>query len=205
MAWMARTQLDGSGGAASRLSQPLDLKTRGDEILVVGRDQVTRLVDLDGDRETDRYEAFNVDTMNAPHFHEPVSGLQVDALGNLYYMMGARHAKLASHPQHGTMIRLSPDGTTSEIVASGYRAPNGLWVDPDGVASRRALDAANRISRIVPGVPTGAAATRSGSAHEYDPPLCWIHPSNSPHRPYPGPRGTWGDLALGSRMGPAGI
>lgn len=190
---------------ASGLSQPLGLKTRGEEILVVGRDQVTRLVDLDGDRETDRYEAFNVDTMNAPHFHEPVSGLQVDARGNLYCMKGARHAKLASHPQHGTAFRIAPDGTTSEIVASGFRAPNGLWVDPDGVIFCSDQEGhwtpANRINRIAPGGFYGYnwSGSRLDQAPlaEYDPPLCWIHPSvdRSPSAQVRVPAGTWGDLA----------
>jgi hypothetical protein len=190
---------------ASGLSQPLGLKTRGDEILVVGRDQVTRLVDLDGDRETDRYEAFNVDTMNAPHFHEPVSGLQVDAEGNLYYMKGARHAKVASHPQHGTTIRMSPDGTTSEIIASGYRAPNGLWVDPDGVVFCSDQEGhwtpANRINRIVPGGFYGnnwsGSRLDQDPLPDYDPPLCWIHPSvdRSPSAQVRVPANTWGDLA----------
>ena len=109
---------------ASGLSQPLGLATRDDEILVVGRDQITRLVDLDGDRETDRYEAFNVDAMNSPHFHEPASGLQVGPDGSLYYIKAARHAKLPIHPRHGTLIRIEADGSDSEIVASGFRAPN---------------------------------------------------------------------------------
>ena len=190
---------------ASGLSQPLGLKTRGEEVLVVGRDQVTRLVDLDGDRETDRYEAFNVDTMNAPHFHEPVSGLQVDARGNLYYMKGARHAKVASHPQHGTTIRMSADGSTSEIIASGYRAPNGLWVDADGVVFCSDQEGhwtpANRINRIVPGGFYGN--NWSGSRldleprPDYDPPLCWIHPTvdRSPSAQVRVPMDTWGDLA----------
>lgn len=190
---------------ASGLSQPLGLKTRGDEILVIGRDQVTRLVDSNGDRETDRYEAFNVDTMNAPHFHEPTSGLQVDAAGNLYYMKGARHALLASHPQHGTTIKMSPDGEKSEIVASGFRAPNGLWVDADGVIFGTDQEGhwtpANRINRVVPGGFYGYnwSGTELGKEPraEYDPPLCWLHPTvdRSPAGLVRVPQDTWGDLA----------
>jgi hypothetical protein len=190
---------------ASGLSQPLGLKTRGDEILVAGRDQVTRLVDLNGDRETDRYEAFNVDTMNAPHFHEPVSGMQVDADGNLYYMKGARHAKVASHPHHGTTIRMSADGSRSEVIASGFRAPNGLWVDPDGVVFGSDQEGhwtpANRINRVEPGGFYGnnwsGSRLNMEPRPDYDPPLCWIHPSvdRSPSAQVRVPPGTWGDLA----------
>jgi hypothetical protein len=35
-------------------------------------------------------------------------------------------------PQHGTLLRVSPDGKTTEIIASGFRAPNGVCVNPDG-------------------------------------------------------------------------
>ena len=190
---------------ASGLSQPLGLKTRGEEILVAGRDQITRLVDLNGDRETDRYEAFNVDTMNAPHFHEPVTGLQEGPDGSLYYMKGARHAKLASHPQHGTLIKVAPDGSTSEIIASGFRAPNGLWVDDDGVVWGSDQEGhwtpANRINRITPG--TFHGNNWSGSRldqdprPDYDPPLIWMHPTvdRSPAGQVRVPRNTWGDLA----------
>ena len=30
------------------------------------------------------------------------------------------------------LIKVSPDGTRSEIIANGFRAPNGLWASPEG-------------------------------------------------------------------------
>ena len=30
------------------------------------------------------------------------------------------------------LIKVSKDGTTSDIIANGFRAPNGLWVSPGG-------------------------------------------------------------------------
>jgi hypothetical protein len=189
---------------ASGLSQPLGVKTRGEEILVAGRDQITRLVDLDGDRETDRYEAFNVDTMNAPHFHEPVTGLQEGPDGSLYYMKGARHAKLPSHPQHGTVIKLSSDGSTSEIMASGFRAPNGIAVDEDGVVWGSDQEGhwtpANRINRVTAGSFQGNnwSGSRLGKdpLPDYDRPLLWMHPSidRSPAAQVRVPKNSWGDL-----------
>jgi hypothetical protein len=58
--------------------------------------------------------------------------LQTDAYGSFYYTKAARHAKTALVPQHGTLLRVSPDGKTTEIIASGFRAPNGVCVNPDG-------------------------------------------------------------------------
>lgn len=191
---------------ASGLSQPLGLLTRGDEILVVGRDQVTRLVDLDGDRETDRYEAFNADAMNSPHFHEPASGFVEGPDGSLYYIKAARHAKLPIHPRHGTLVRVDADGATSSIVAGGFRAPNGVFVDDDGVAWGSDQEGhwmpANRINRITPGSFHGNnwSGTQLGAKEArttYEPPLCWIHPTvdRSPAAQLRVPDGVWGDLA----------
>ncbi len=187
------------------LSQPLGLVTRGEEILVVGRDQITRLVDLDGDFETDVHEAFNVDAMNSPHFHEPASGLQVGPDGGLYYIKAARHAKLPLHPRHGTLVRVEPDGGDSSIVAGGFRAPNGVAIDPDGVAWGSDQEGhwmpANRINRIEPGSFHGNnwSGPRLGlePLEEYDPPLLWIHPSvdRSPAAQLRVPEGVWGVLA----------
>ena len=190
---------------ASGLSQPLGLATRDDEILVVGRDQITRLVDLDGDRETDRYEAFNVDAMNSPHFHEPASGLQIGPDGSLYYIKAARHAKLPVHPRHGTLIRVDADGRGSEVVASGFRAPNGVAVDADGIAWGSDQEGhwmpANRINRIEPGSFHGNnwSGSRLGlePLDSYEPPLLWIHPTvdRSPAAQLRVPDGVWGELA----------
>ncbi len=189
---------------ASGLSQPLGLATRGDEILVVGRDQITRLIDLDGDREADVYDAFNVDAMNSPHFHEPASGLQVGPDGSLYYIKAARHAKLPVHPRHGTLIRVSADGASSEIFAGGMRAPNGVAVDSDGIAWSSDQEGhwmpANRINRIEEGSFQGNnwSGVRLGlePLPEYDRPLLWIHPTvdRSPAAQVRVPEGVWGDL-----------
>ena len=190
---------------ATGLSQPLGLATRGDEILVVGRDQITRLVDVDGDRETDRYEAFNVDAMNSPHFHEPASGLQVGPDGSLYYIKAARHAKLPIHSRHGTLIRVEPDGTASSIVAGGFRAPNGVAIDPDGTAWSSDQEGhwmpANRINRVRPGSFHGnnwsGVRLDREPLETYEPPLLWIHPTvdRSPAAQVRVPEGVWGELA----------
>lgn len=195
---------------ASGLSQPLGLLTRGsgdtEEVLVLGRDQITRLVDLNDDGETDHYQAFNVDAMNSPHFHEPAGGLQEGSDGSLFYLKAARHAKMPSHPQHGTLIQVSADGSSSKIIASGFRAPNGVAVDADGIAWGSDQEGhwtpANRINRISTGSFHGN--NWSGSMlgvdemrTEYDPPLLWIHPSvdRSPAAQLRVPDDFWGDLS----------
>jgi hypothetical protein len=65
-------------------------------------------------------------------FHEFAMGLQTDTAGNFYYAKAARHALQAVVPQHGTLLRVSKDGTRTDILATGFRAPNGVCVNPNG-------------------------------------------------------------------------
>ncbi len=117
---------------ASGLFQPLGIKVLNEKIYVICRDQLVRLQDLNGDDETDFYESFNHDHQVTDHFHEFAMGLQADNEGNFYYAKSGRHAREALIPQHGTLIKVSKDGSTSEIIASGFRAANGVCLNPDG-------------------------------------------------------------------------
>jgi glucose/arabinose dehydrogenase len=117
---------------ASGLFQPLGLKFRDGRIYVCCRDQIVCLHDLNGDGETDYYECFNNDHQVTEHFHEFAMGLQTDAAGNFYYAKSGRHALPALVPHHGTLLKVSKDGTATEILATGFRAANGVCLNPDG-------------------------------------------------------------------------
>ncbi len=131
--------VDGLGGKelawqriASGLFQPLGLKIVAGKVFVCCRDQIVILHELNGDGETDYYECFNNDHQVTEHFHEFAMGLQTDAAGNFYYGRAARHALKALVPHHGTLLRVSKDGSKTDILATGFRAPNGVCVNPDG-------------------------------------------------------------------------
>jgi putative heme-binding domain-containing protein len=117
---------------ASGLFQPLGLKIVAGQIFVGCRDQIVRLRDLNGDGETDFYENFNSDHQVTEHFHEFAMDLQTDSEGNFYYAKAARHGLPALVPHHGTLLRVSKDGTRTDILATGFRAPNGVCINPDG-------------------------------------------------------------------------
>jgi len=117
---------------ASGLFQPLGLKIVAGRIYVGCRDQIVCLRDLNGDGETDFYECFNNDHQVTEHFHEFAMGLQTDAEGNFYYAKAARHGLPAVVPHHGTLLKVSKDGMRTEILATGFRAPNGVCLNPDG-------------------------------------------------------------------------
>ncbi|MFT4540642.1 MAG: putative heme-binding domain-containing protein [Planctomycetota bacterium] len=116
----------------SGLFQPLGVKVLGEKVFVTCRDQIVVLHDLNGDEEIDWYECFNNDHQVTDHFHEFAMGLQSDAEENLLYAKSARHALPALVPHHGTLLRVSKDGERTEIIANGFRAANGVCLNPDG-------------------------------------------------------------------------
>ncbi len=135
--WLISGLTDGLGELTwqrigSGLFQPLGIKVLNDEIYVICRDQLVLLRDLNGDNETDFYESFNHDHQVTDHFHEFAMGLQADTEGNLYYAKSGRHAREALVPQHGTLLKVSKDGSKTDIIATGFRAANGVCINPDG-------------------------------------------------------------------------
>lgn len=194
---------------ASGMYQPLGLKIVEDEIYVINRDQITVLKDLNGDGETDFYHNFNNDHQVSEHYHEFAMDLQQGPDGNLYYMKGARHAKEAVFPHHGTLIKVSKDGSKSEIVAGGFRAPNGLLMNKDGSFITSDQEGhwvpKNKINWGEPGDFFGAMGgyhtpflgkERSDSEDEMIPPVVWIHNNvdRSPSEQIWLPNEKWGPL-----------
>ncbi|WDI42209.1 DUF6797 domain-containing protein [Bremerella sp. P1] len=167
---------------ASGLFQPLGLKIVDGTIYVTCRDQIVILRDLNGDLETDFYECFNNDHQVTEHFHEFAMGLQVDDDGNFYYAKSARHAKTAVVPHHGTLLRVSPDGRKTDILATGFRAANGVCLNPDGsfvVTDQEGhWNPKNRINWVEEGGfygnMYGYHDVTDESDEAMDPPLCWI-------------------------------
>ena len=167
---------------ASGLFQPLGVKRRGNEVFVTCRDQIVVLRDLDGDGETDFLECFNSDHQVTEHFHEFAMGLQADEAGNFYYAKSARHARPALVPHHGTLLKVSADGSATTILANGFRAANGVCLNPDG--SFYVTDQEghwmpmNRVNRVTPGSFHGNMWSHGAPADKSDaamaPPVCWI-------------------------------
>jgi putative heme-binding domain-containing protein len=106
---------------ASGLHHALGLVIADQSVYVLGRDQVTRLIDLNGDGEADFYECFSNAYVTSAAGHDFVCGLERDAAGNFY---------TASGPQG--LVRIWPDGKKAEVLATGFRNPDGLGLTPDG-------------------------------------------------------------------------
>ena len=190
---------------ASGLFQPLGVKFRGGDVFITCRDQIARLRDLNGDGETDFIECFNDDAQVTEHFHEFAMGLQTDAAGNFYYAKSGRHALDSVVPQHGTLLRVSADGSRTEILATGFRAANGVCLNDDGtffVTDQEGFwTPKNRINRVKVGGFYGnmfgytSVTDTADSAMEQ--PLVWItnDKDRSPAELVWVPKNAWGALA----------
>ncbi|MBI3880688.1 MAG: hypothetical protein HY301_11590 [Verrucomicrobia bacterium] len=110
---------------ASGLYQPLGLKIVKDQVFVLGRDQLTKLHDLNHDGEADFYENFNNDVAISEYYHEFCLNLETDSKGNFYFTKGGNLGP-ATHPHHGCLLRIAADGSKLDVVATGLRAPNGM-------------------------------------------------------------------------------
>ena len=181
---------------AQGLHQPLGLKIVDDVIYVSCRDQIVRLHDRNGDGRADDYECFNNDHQVTDHFHEFAMGLQTDREGRFYYAKSARHAREALVPHHGTLIRVAADGSSSTIIATGFRAANGVCLNPDGSFFVTDQEGhwmpMNRVNRVPPAMmehdATNATlpffgnrfihkppkAEPGSDAEGMTPPLCWV-------------------------------
>jgi len=167
---------------ASGLFQPLGVRVIGGVIHVGCRDRIVKLVDHDGDGMTDRYDTFNDDHQVTEHFHEFAMGLETDATGNVYYAKSARHALPAVVPHHGTLLRVTADGSATEIVATGFRAANGVCVEGDGTFwmtdQEGHWNPKNRINHVRPGGFYGNMLGYHDVTDESDaamaPPAFWI-------------------------------
>lgn len=108
---------------ATGLHQPLGVKIVKDKIYVLGRDQITCLHDLNGDDEADFYECVTNAMTTSPGGHDFITGLETDAEGRFYF---------ASGNQGVCRINRVTALPSLEVLATGFRNPNGLGISPDG-------------------------------------------------------------------------
>ncbi len=171
---------------ATGLFQPLGLKIVGDKVYTLGREGIVCLHDLNCDGEADYYENFNNDVHTTPGFHEFAFDLQTDAEGNFYYSKagpvrggGRGFEYIAEHS--GCIMKVSPDGMKTTIVATGMRAPNGIGIGPKGeITSGDNEGTWMPMCRInywsKPGGFGGCVDTshRDPKPPWYDDPICWL-------------------------------
>ena len=105
---------------ATGLHHALGVKIIEDRLYVLGRDQITRLHDLNGDDEADYYECVHNGMTTSPGGHDFIVGLDADAQGRFYVSSGNQG-----------ILRLSAPNKV-EVLATGLRNPNGISTTADG-------------------------------------------------------------------------
>jgi hypothetical protein len=170
---------------ATGLFQPLGLKIVDDKIYTLGREGIVRLHDLNNDGEADFYETFNNDVHTTPGFHEFAFDLQTDPEGNFYFSKagpvrggGRGFEYIAEHS--GCILKVAKDGSKLEVFATGFRAPNGIGVGPDGTVTSGDNEGTwmpmCRLSLVTPGSLNGCVDTyhKNPRVFRYDEPICWM-------------------------------
>lgn len=115
---------------AKGLAEPLGVKVVDGDIYVMQKQELTRLVDTDGDDIIDRYEMVANQWSATENFHEFAFGLA--------YQDGYFYATLATAilpggasanpqaPDRGKAMRISKSDGSIEFIAHGLRTPNGI-------------------------------------------------------------------------------
>jgi len=122
---------------AEGLVEGLGLKVVDDVVWVVQRDELSRLLDVDGDGLCDTIDTISQGWGMSGNYHEFAFGLPVDNEGNFYVTTNVGFWSpewwhgLSKVPWRGWVLRISPTGTVTP-VASGVRSPSGLGRDVDG-------------------------------------------------------------------------
>ena len=115
---------------ARGLAEPLGVKVVDEEIYVLQKQELTRLVDSDKDGLIDRYEKVANNWSVTDNFHEFAFGLAFEdghfyaALATAILPGGASLQPQA--PSRGKVIKISKDTGKVTYLASGLRTPNGI-------------------------------------------------------------------------------
>ncbi|MCB0824553.1 MAG: DUF1080 domain-containing protein [Armatimonadetes bacterium] len=120
---------------AAGLAEPLGLLTVGNDLFVLQKQELTQLIDNDGDGQIDEFKCIANGWGVTSNFHEFAFGL--------VYSKGKFYANLATainpggsstkpqNPDRGRTIEISKDGTY-RFIAAGLRTPNGIGFGAGG-------------------------------------------------------------------------
>lgn len=121
---------------AAGLAEPLGLKVINDTIYVLQKQELTRLIDTDGDGIIDEYQCVNNRWETSANFHEFAFGL-AEKNGDLFATLaiaiqpGGASAK-NQKTSRGHVVRFDLPSGELHFMASGLRTPNGIGIGTDG-------------------------------------------------------------------------
>ena len=119
------------------LHEGLGLSVIDDDIFVLQRGELSKLVDVNGDELIDEVQTITQDWGMSGNYHEFAFGLPTKADGTMYASFNLGfwnphwwHGKSRA-PLRGWVIEIAPDGTVTPY-AGGLRSPAGLGLLEDG-------------------------------------------------------------------------
>ena len=174
---------------AKGLAEPLGIKMVDGELYVLQKQELTKLIDTNGDGIIDEYQKVCDSWHVTSHYHEFAFGL--------VYKEGSFYATLATDlgsqyknvPHRGKVVRISKDGSDIEFIAEGFRTPNGISEGPDGALyvsdNQGNWIPTSKIVRVEKGKWYGFRHADWDRVKDYEeqPPLVWlphVEISNSP-------------------------
>lgn len=121
---------------ASGLAEPLGLKVINDTIYVMQKQELTRLVDTNGDQIIDEYQCINNSWPASANFHEFGFGL-AEKEGDLFATLAIAiqpggASGLAQLASRGRVVRFDMPSGELSYIAGGLRTPNGIGTGIDG-------------------------------------------------------------------------
>lgn len=115
---------------ASGLAEPLGLKVINDTIYIIQKQELTRLVDTNGDDIIDEYQCVNNSWATSANFHEFAFGLaekEGDLFATLAIAILPGGASAPNQmPSRGHAVRFDLPSGDLHLVANGFRTPNGI-------------------------------------------------------------------------------
>ena len=120
---------------AEGLHEPLGLAAQGDRLFVMQKQEITELLDHDGDGWTDEYRTISNDWAVTSNFHEFGFGLlargdELFATLGVCVLTGGKSCRQQT-ADRGTLIRVSLESGRAFRLASGFRTPNGIGFAAD--------------------------------------------------------------------------
>ncbi len=120
---------------AKGLAEPLGLKVVDDEIYILQKQELTKLVDTNGDEVIDEYQTVCNNWRVSANFHEFAFGLAYKD-GYFYGTLATaiNPGGASTQPQiqdRGKVVKISKADGSMEFIASGLRTPNGIGIGVD--------------------------------------------------------------------------
>jgi cytochrome c551/c552 len=119
---------------AEGLHEPLGLEVVDGRLFVLQKQELTELIDRDGDGAVDRYRTHSYAWPANPNFHSFSFGLvakdkQFYLLSAICILPGGASCP-GQEPTQGKLLRIDMQGQV-DVVASGFRTPNGIGLGPE--------------------------------------------------------------------------